>query len=106
MLAVVTATQIASASTASLLCSFTSGFETDWAWQLLERCQHVAPLELAAKGHFTLRVDAVDLKDRLRNIETDRRNPLHNLAPPSRGGLNAAGFHGAHVPVEEPSTAS
>jgi hypothetical protein len=46
-LALVTASQIASASTAS-----------------------------AAKGHFTLRVDAVDLKNRPRNIETDRRNSL------------------------------
>jgi hypothetical protein len=64
------------------LCRFTSGFDTDWAWQLLEGGQRVAPLELAAKGHFTLRVDAVDLKNRLRNIETDRRNPLHDLAPP------------------------
>jgi hypothetical protein len=62
-LALVTASQIASALPASLLCRFTSGFDTDQASrQLLEECQHVAPLELAAKGHFTLRVDAVDLK--------------------------------------------
>ena len=46
-----------------------SGFDADWAWQILEGCQHVAPLELAAKGCVTLRVDVVNLK-RLRNIKT------------------------------------
>jgi hypothetical protein len=28
------------------------------------------------------------------------------LAPFNRGGLNSTHFHGTHVPVEEPSTAS
>jgi hypothetical protein len=28
------------------------------------------------------------------------------LAPPNRGGLNSTHIHGAHAPVEEPSTAS
>jgi hypothetical protein len=28
------------------------------------------------------------------------------VAPPNRGGLNSTHFHGTHVPVEEPSTAS
>jgi hypothetical protein len=28
------------------------------------------------------------------------------LAPLNRGGLNSTHFHGTHVPVEEPSTAS
>jgi hypothetical protein len=31
---------------------------------------------------------------------------FHNLAPPNRGGLNSTHIHGAHAPVEEPSTAS
>jgi hypothetical protein len=31
---------------------------------------------------------------------------LHRLAPPNRGGLNSTHIHGAHAPVEEPSTAS
>jgi hypothetical protein len=48
----------------------------------------------------------VNLKDRLRNIETDCRDRLHDLAPPNRGSLNSAHIFGTHVPVEEPSTAS
>jgi len=48
----------------------------------------------------------VDLKNRLRDIQTDCRNLLHDLAPPNRGGLNSTHIYGTHVPVEEPSTAS
>src|SRR5260221_2657232 len=45
--------------------------------QLLEERQHVASLQLAADDHLAYRVDAVNLKNRLGNVETDRRNPLH-----------------------------
>src|SRR5258706_4381191 len=45
--------------------------------QLLEERQHVASLQLAADDHLAHRVDAVNLKNRLGNVETDRRNPLH-----------------------------
>src|SRR5262245_30758760 len=48
----------------------------------------------------------MNLKDRFRDVETDCRNRLHDLAPPNRGGLNSTHIHGAHAPVEEPSTAS
>jgi hypothetical protein len=48
----------------------------------------------------------VDLKNRLRDIRTDCRNLLHDLAPPNRGGLNSTHIYGTHVPVEEPSTVS
>jgi SAM-dependent methyltransferase len=48
----------------------------------------------------------VNLKDRLCDIEADCRNRLHRLAPLKRGGLNSTHIHGAHAPVEEPSTAS
>src|SRR5271156_2266078 len=51
-------------------------------------------------------INAVDLKNRFRYIETDCRNRLHDLAPPNRGRLNSTHIHGTHVPVEEPSTAS
>src|SRR5262244_2498233 len=40
------------------------------------------------------------------DVETDRLNRLHSLAPPNRGDLNSTHVHGAHAPVEEPSTAS
>jgi hypothetical protein len=59
-----------------------------------------------AEDYIAFRIDTVNLKDRLRDIETDRRNRLHNLAPPNRGGLTSTHIHGAHAPVEEPSTAS
>src|SRR5262245_14114776 len=48
----------------------------------------------------------MNLKDRFRDVETDCRNRLHDLAPPNRGGLNSTHIHRAHAPVEEPSTAS
>jgi hypothetical protein len=56
--------------------------------------------------HIALRINAVDLKSRLRDVETDRCNRLHDLAPPNRRTSAGAHIHGTHVPVEEPSTAS
>jgi putative tryptophan/tyrosine transport system substrate-binding protein len=38
---------------------------------------------LTAEHHITIRVDAMNLKNRLRDIETDSRNRLHDLAPPN-----------------------
>jgi hypothetical protein len=61
---------------------------------------------LPAENHITVRIDAMNLKDRLCDIETDRRNRLHELAPPNRGCSNSARLDGTLVPVEEPSTAS
>jgi hypothetical protein len=63
-------------------------------------------LQLTADEYIALRIDAVNLKDRLCDIEADCRNRLHRLAPPNRGDLNSTHIHGAHAPVEEPSTAS
>jgi hypothetical protein len=51
----------------------------------LEERQHVATLQLTAEHHITIRVDAMNLKNRLRDIETDSRNRLHDLAPPNHG---------------------
>ena len=48
----------------------------------------------------------MNLKDRFRDIETNRRDRLHDLAPPNRGASAGTHIHGTHVPVEEPSTAS
>src|SRR6516162_7039316 len=55
-----------------------AGFNTDEAWhQLLEECQDITSLQLAPDDHLAYRVDTVDLKNRLRDVETDRRDPLH-----------------------------
>ena len=72
--------------------------------QLLEECQDITSLQLAADDHLAYRVDAVDLKNRLRDVETDRRDPLHAallqiVVTPVGDHLN-----GTYVPVEEPST--
>ena len=84
-----------------------AGLDADQArWQLLEERQYVAPLELTADDDIAIRIDAVNLKDRLCDVETDCRDRLHDLAPPNRGGFNCTHIDGTHVPVEEPSTAS
>ena len=67
-------------------------------WQLLEECQDVATLQLAADNHLATGINAVDLKYRLRDVETNCRNRLHGVAPPNRGSLNSAHIHGTHVP--------
>ena len=74
--------------------------------QLLEERQYIAALELTTDDDLAIRIDAVNLKNRLCDVETDCRDRLHDLAPPNRGGLNSTHIHGTHVPVEEPSTAS
>ena len=84
-----------------------AGFDTNQARrQLLEEGQDVAPLELTAEDDIAFRIDAVNLKNRLRDVETNCRDRLHGLAPPNCGSLNSTHIHGTHVPVEEPSTAS
>jgi hypothetical protein len=58
----------------------------------------IAPLELTTENDIALRIDAVNLKNRLRDVETDCRNLSHDLAPPNRGSLNSAHIQGTHVP--------
>src|SRR5215468_2242250 len=41
----------------------------------------MAAFQLAADDHIARGVNAVDLKNRLRDIETDCRNPLHGWLP-------------------------
>src|SRR5262249_23764461 len=48
-----------------------------------EERQDMPALEPAADDHVPRRVDAVDLKDRLRDIETDCRHRLHVRLPES-----------------------
>src|SRR6476620_11195983 len=48
------------------------------AWrQLLEECQDITSLQLAADHHLARRVNTVDLKNRLSDVETDRRDAVH-----------------------------
>src|SRR5207344_2242380 len=45
--------------------------------QLLEERQDVTPLQLTANNHLTSSINAMHLKDRLGDVETDCRNRLH-----------------------------
>ena len=56
----------------------------------------------AANDHITCRVNAMDLKNRLCDVEAD----LHIWLLRIVGALTAPTSHGTSVPVEEPSTAS
>src|SRR5271157_565820 len=61
-----------------------AGLDTNKAGrQLLKERQHISALQLTTKYHLTIRVNAMNLKDRFRDIETDSRNRLHDLAPPN-----------------------
>src|SRR6188508_3362138 len=57
--------------------------------QLLEECQHIAALQLTANEHVAFRVDAVDRKHRLCNVETDRCDRLHDWLLRIVGALTA-----------------
>jgi hypothetical protein len=51
----------------------------DQAWrQLFEEREDIATLQLATDNHLAVSINAMDLKDRLRDIETDCRNRLHD----------------------------
>src|SRR4249920_2696634 len=55
-----------------------AGLHADQArWQLLEKGQDVATLQLPPNDHLPNSINAVDLKDRLRDIETDCRDRSH-----------------------------
>jgi hypothetical protein len=73
--------------------------------QLLKERQNVAPPQLTADNHLAFRINAMDLKHRLGDVETDSRNRLH-VGSSETWVLNNTHFDGTRVPVEEPSTAS
>src|SRR5215472_3997658 len=55
-----------------------AGFHADEARrQLLKEIQNVPALELTANDYITRRVNSVDLKNRLSDIETNCRDRLH-----------------------------
>src|SRR6266496_3203162 len=74
--------------------------------QLLEESSDVTALQLAPDDHIAFQVDAMDLKNRLCDIETNCRDRLHGLAPPNQVTPLATTVRGTYVPVEGPSTAS
>jgi hypothetical protein len=52
-----------------------AGFNTDQARrQLLEECQYIGSLELATNNDIAIPIYTMDLKNRLRDIQTDCRN--------------------------------
>jgi hypothetical protein len=50
---------------------------------ILKERHHISALQLTTKYHLTIHVNAMNLEDRFRDIETDSRNRLHDLAPPN-----------------------
>src|SRR5208282_1646493 len=61
-----------------------AGLDTDQApRQLLEECQDVATLQLASNDHMATSINAVDLKYRFGNVETDCRDRLHGSSSES-----------------------
>src|SRR5262249_22273588 len=84
-----------------------AGFHADEARrQLLKEWQNVPALELTANDYITCRLNCLDLKNRLSDIETNCRDRLHVWLLRIVGALNSTHIHGTSVPVEEPSTAS
>src|SRR5262245_16747174 len=63
-------------------------------------------LQLTADDHLSRRIDAVNLKHRLGDVETDCRDRLHAWLPHNRDRPNGDHFNGTYVPMGEPSTAS
>jgi hypothetical protein len=47
----------------------------------LKERQHITPLQLTADDHLARGINAMHLKYRLRNIETDRANLAHGRLP-------------------------
>jgi hypothetical protein len=59
-----------------------AGLHTNQAGPLfLEERQHLTPPQLAAENHTTRRVNAMDLINVLREIDTNRDNLCHRTAP-------------------------
>ena len=58
-------------------------------WQLLEERQDGAALQPPADDHLAGGINSVDLEDRLRDVETDRRDRLHDWLLRIVGALTA-----------------
>jgi hypothetical protein len=70
-----------------------AGFYADQAWrQFAKERQDIATLNLTANDYLAISTNAVDLKHRLRNIETDCRDRLHVWFLQIVGALTAPTF--------------
>src|ERR1022692_2619091 len=70
-----------------------TGFDADPARRLLpEERQDVTPLQLPADDDLTFRINAVDLENRLGDVETDCRDRLHAWLLQIVGALTAHTF--------------
>jgi len=74
--------------------------ETHRRWSLAEK------RAMVTDGGTALRVDAMDLKDRLCDVETDRRDCLHDKLLRIAVTSSATDPKALARPIEEPSTAS
>src|SRR5215468_4967148 len=66
----------------------------------------MSALQLTADDHLSRRIDAVNLKHRLGDVETDCRDRLHAWLPRNCDRPSDDHFNGTYAPVGEPSTAS
>jgi hypothetical protein len=56
-----------------------TGFDANHTWrQLMEELQDIAALQLTADDHLARNINAVDLKYRFSDVETDCRKRLHD----------------------------
>src|SRR5262247_2878584 len=78
----------------------------DAGWQPLKERQNMPALQLTADDHLSRRIDAVNLKHRLGDVETDCRDRLHAWLPHNRDRPSGDHFNCTYAPVGEPSTAS
>jgi hypothetical protein len=74
--------------------------------QILEERDHIPALDLPADSDATLRVDAVNLKNRLCDVEANNRDCLHDLLLRILVASSATDSKALTRPSEEPSTAS
>ena len=84
-----------------------AGLDPDQAWrELLKERQNMPALQLTADNNDACRIDAMDLKDRLCDVETDGRDRFHASLPQNRDRPSGDHFNGTYAPVGEPSAAS
>ncbi len=83
-----------------------AGLQADQARrEFLEKCNDLTAPQLAADHHLTLSVNAVYLKDVLRNIQTDRGS-VHLGQLPCHVADKSQPLYGIQMSVAAPSTAS
>ncbi len=74
--------------------------------QLLEEGQNLTASQLPADNNLARLIDAVDLKNALRDIESDRGNFVHRTAPSSSWFSKTTTLAHCDAVGWEPSTAS